>query len=153
MKNKIITITLSVVLLFLFVINIFSPNKELSYSERRKLAQFPKFSVEDVKSGELMKDFDDYALDQFAFRNQFRSLKAFVDLKILNKKDNNDIYNSQIFSREDTKTLNFYKLSELKTEFDKILFCNRQLSIFTTKLLERCAAYNLYYMLSLFRFR
>ncbi len=112
--------TLSVVLLFLFVINIFSPNKELSYSERRKLAQFPKFSVEDVKSGELMKDFDDYALDQFAFRNQFRSLKAFVDLKILNKKDNNDIYvvGDSVFKTE--YPLNVDSVDKMSEKMNKV---------------------------------
>ncbi len=92
MKNKLITITLSAVLLFLFIINIFSPIRDVSYSERRKLAQLPKPSVDGIISGEFMKDFDDYSLDQFAFRNQFRSMKAFFDLKILGKKDNNDIY-------------------------------------------------------------
>ncbi|HHX62549.1 MAG TPA: hypothetical protein GX707_17825 [Epulopiscium sp.] len=92
MKNKLITVTLSVLLFSIFVINILSPIKEVSYSERRKLAQFPKPSLNAIISGELMKDFENYTLDQFAFRNQFRSLKALFDFKILNKKDNNDIY-------------------------------------------------------------
>lgn len=115
MRNKIITITLSVVLLFIFLINLFIPIKAISYSERRKLAQFPKPSINAIISGELMKDFEDYTLDQFIFRNQFRSLKAFFDLKILNKKDNNGIYvvDNNVFKMEYPLDVNsVYKMSE-----------------------------------------
>lgn len=102
MKNKIITITFMILLGCLLVINIFIPTKDLSYSERRKLALFPKFTIEKVINGEFTKEFEDYTLDQFAFRNQFRSIKAFFDLKILNKKDNNEIYlvNDHAFKME-----------------------------------------------------
>lgn len=63
MKNKIITTTFLCLLGGLLLVNILSPSKNLSYSERRKLAQFPKVTVGRILNGGLMKDFDDYAVD------------------------------------------------------------------------------------------
>ena len=115
MKNKITAMICLFVLMSLLVINIVTPMKKLSYSERRKLAGFPKFTVERVLNGKFMKEFEDYTLDQFPFRDQFRGLKAFFDLTILNKKDNNDIYviEDSVFKMEyplDTNSV--YKMSE-----------------------------------------
>ena len=115
MKNKIIVITFLSLLMSPLVINIVRPMKELSYSERRKLAQFPKFTTERVLNGKFMKEFEDYTLDQFPFRDEFRGLKAFFDLTILNKKDNNDIYviNDNVFKMEyPLNTNSVYKVSE-----------------------------------------
>jgi hypothetical protein len=72
------------------------PDKELSQSERRPLADFPQYSSSekgfnsDVKS--YIKDFEDYALDQFPLRDTMRNVKAFVELKLFGKKDNKDLY-------------------------------------------------------------
>ena len=63
-----------------------------SNTERRKLAQFPAFSSETVLSGKFMTKFEDFATDQFPFREPFRKLKASFHYNILNQKDNNSIY-------------------------------------------------------------
>lgn len=68
-----------------------SPNTH-SESERRPLATFPSVSVESIMDGDFVTNFEDYTLDQFPLRDQFRALKAFVKLRILRQKDNNDIY-------------------------------------------------------------
>ena len=39
-----------------------------------------------------MKDFEDYTPDKFPFRDGFRSIKAFVSLRLFNRSDNNGIY-------------------------------------------------------------
>ena len=94
---------------------------ETSESERRPLEQFPEFVWGDyvtTQSGqtefspisgfELKTDFnfgilnssiknyissfEDYSLDQFPLRDKMREIKAFVELKIFGKKDNNDKY-------------------------------------------------------------
>jgi len=96
MKNKIANIAVAVCfLLFLyvfFVINLLTPSKDLSFTERRRLAQFPELSASNLLSADFMKGFDDYAVDQIAFRNEWRRLKALIDLKVLCKADNNAIF-------------------------------------------------------------
>ena len=68
-----------------------SPAKDISESERRKLAQFPELSVETLLNGKFMSEFEDYTLDQFPLRDNFRQLKALFHYNVLGQKDNNDI--------------------------------------------------------------
>ena len=68
------------------------PAGEYSVTERRKLEQFPKLSVETISEGKFMTDFEEYTLDQFPMRDRFRELKAWVSQNIFGKADNNDIY-------------------------------------------------------------
>ncbi len=65
---------------------------EISVSERRKLAQFPKLEWEAIVDGDWMEDFEKYTLDQFPFRDQMRSIKAYVQQNLFHQKDNNGIY-------------------------------------------------------------
>lgn len=68
------------------------PDTAFSKSERRVLAQFPELSVKNVLSGKFMKEFDDYAMDQFPMRDMFRRIKALYFRNIMQKPDNNGIY-------------------------------------------------------------
>lgn len=92
MKNKIITFTFSIVIISVFILNILSPIKDISYSERRELQKFPKLTMDKIFSSDFIKKFDKYALDQFILRDKFRSIKALYEFNIFNKSDNNDIY-------------------------------------------------------------
>jgi len=69
----------------------FLPAKEISESERRKLAQFPELNAETLLNGKFMAEFEEYTLDQFPLRDQFRQLKALFHYNVLGQKDNNDI--------------------------------------------------------------
>lgn len=75
-----------------FLWAVVKPADAESVSERRKLAAFPAVRKEAVFSGSFMKDFENYALDQFPLRDQFRTVKAAAALGVLGKKDNNGIY-------------------------------------------------------------
>ncbi|MBQ4568652.1 MAG: hypothetical protein IJA62_01125 [Ruminococcus sp.] len=75
-----------------FVWSIFLPDAEISKTERRKLAKFPKISAESVSSGTFMKDFESYSLDHFPLRDSFRTLKALTSFYAMGQKDNNDYY-------------------------------------------------------------
>ena len=95
MKNKIITISFLLVLFSLFFANLILPDKELSHSERRRLAQLPKFEVDKILSGETANAFNKYSTDQFAWREPFRAIKTFTDRNILLKKDTNRLFWAQ----------------------------------------------------------
>lgn len=66
--------------------------EDYSYSERRLLAQFPRLTTEALTNGSFMEAFEAYSQDQFPFRENFRSLKAVVAMRMLQKADNNGIY-------------------------------------------------------------
>ena len=68
------------------------PAAEFSDAERRLLEQFPAVSGKELLSGQFMKDFADYAVDQFPLRDSFRTLNAYLTYYLLGKGDNNGIY-------------------------------------------------------------
>jgi len=68
------------------------PPAASSDSERRPLEQFPELSGESLLSGQFMKDFADYAVDQFPLRDSFRTLNAWLTYYLLGQSDNNGIY-------------------------------------------------------------
>ena len=68
------------------------PAAEFSDAERRPLEQFPAVSGKELLSGQFMKDFADYAVDQFPLRDSFRTLNAYLTYYLLGKGDNNGIY-------------------------------------------------------------
>lgn len=56
-------------------------------SERRKAAQFPKFSVSAVMDKSFFDGFEDYLTDQFPLRDGFRAVKAAISMKLFGQKD------------------------------------------------------------------
>ena len=97
-RNRIlISIVASVFAILVFVVFL-KPDSEYSKVERRTLKQQPKLSSENIFSGKFMSEFEDYGLDQFPFRETFRSIKAITNLKT----DNNQLYieNGSIVSME-----------------------------------------------------
>lgn len=87
-RNRILISVMVSVFTFLVCMAFLKPDAEYSQTERRNLKQQPKLSLESVLNGKFMSGFEEYSLDQFPFRDVFRSLKAMTSLKA----DNNDIY-------------------------------------------------------------
>lgn len=69
-----------------------NPSEEISLSERRLLRQAPELELESITSGKFMRNFEEYAKDQFPARDIFRLLKALTRYYALAQTDNNDIY-------------------------------------------------------------
>lgn len=103
MKNKIIILSFILVLMFFSIYSFILKDEKISYSERRKLEQVPKISIESVFSGTYTKKLNDYFTDQFPLRDYFRKLKGTISNKIFNKNENNGV-----FIKEDT----IYQLDE-----------------------------------------
>jgi hypothetical protein len=92
MRHRITVLTFLAALYTLLFINLIKEPDGFSRSERRRLAQFPELTIETVRDGSFMDGFDDYTADQAAFREPFRRVKAFFDLRVLRKLDNNGIF-------------------------------------------------------------
>ena len=94
MKNmNLITIIIFIVIIFgLSISSIFKEPGEISMSERRKLAQSPEISMEEIFNGNFTEGYRDFLQDQAVFREEFRAVKSFVERMILLKKENNEVY-------------------------------------------------------------
>lgn len=92
MKNKIITISFVVVLFGIFFANLIVKDTDISISERRKLAKFPQFNVEELLNGKWTKDFESYVQDQFVERDLFKNIKSFWSINVFKQKDNNKMF-------------------------------------------------------------
>ncbi len=68
------------------------PAAESSESERRPLAQKPDISQETIISGEYMKDFEEYAVDQAPGRQLLRGTKVFYQTVVMRRLDNDGMY-------------------------------------------------------------
>lgn len=64
----------------------FSPDKSVSESERRPLAQKPAFTLEAFQDGSFKTAFEDYVKDQFPMRDTFRKFKGMLHTFLLNQK-------------------------------------------------------------------
>ena len=80
--------------LFIFGFGIFHfilPDREFSEQENVYLAQFKAPTLETVRSGRFMEDFEKYFTDQFPLRDQWIQLKARSE-RALGKLENNKVY-------------------------------------------------------------
>ena len=92
MKNKIITIGFIIILIGIFCINLIKKDEEISILERRKLASFPKMSIENMINGKWGDEFEDYTQDQFIGRDNFKNIKSFWSMNVFRQKDNNKMF-------------------------------------------------------------
>lgn len=92
MKNKIITISFIVILFGMFFTNLIVKDTDISTSERRKLAKFPEFNIENMLNGKWTEEFENYTQDQFVERDLFKNVKSFWSINIFNQKDNNKMF-------------------------------------------------------------
>lgn len=128
MSNKIKNIVITILFLFIiitsFFINIFKSDTKISIAERRKLEQFPEFSIKKLFNGTFLEKFDKYTMDQFFLRENFRKIKVNTELNILNKKDYNNLYEYNGYIIEQTYPLNEKsilnisgKINQIKTKY------------------------------------
>ncbi len=90
-RSYIVTAAFLAIIFLLCAGNLFSPLRALSYAERRKLAQPPKFTLETVLDGSALGKLDEFFTDQFIFRESFRRIKALASFGLLGRLDNNGI--------------------------------------------------------------
>lgn len=120
MKKKWIAIPVVAVWVALTAMAWFGPDKAVSISERRPLAQMPKVQMQSILSGKFMTEFGKYTLDQFPLRDGFRRVKAQFHQKVLAQKDNNGIYLSQGYAAKQEYPLNKPSVSHALERFSQI---------------------------------
>lgn len=132
MTNKVknLVVSFSFILFVAFfsvmcIIRYFNPAAN-SESERRPLAQFPdEITWESIIDKTVIDEFEDYSVDQFPFREFFRSLKANFQINVLQLKENNglaveDGYIAKI-EQDFTNALVDYSIGRLQYVYDTYL--------------------------------
>ncbi|SCH18885.1 Uncharacterised protein [uncultured Clostridium sp.] len=110
-KNNILKfLTVSIFLIFIFIfpiINILTPDKTVSTLENKILTQLPKLSIDKIKNGYFMENFDKYTEDQFPYREEFISFKNSISYMLGNREfrniyitKNNRLLEKFIFNKE-----------------------------------------------------
>lgn len=79
------------VLILFSVADMLRPAKLYSSYENRKLQQKPELSVQAVRTGSYMKEYEEYVSDQILGRNSYIAVKSATD-KALGKKEINGVY-------------------------------------------------------------
>lgn len=96
-KNMVVCVLFIMLLVGGFLLCVFLPKGEYSYSERRALAAVPQLTAKRIADGQFMSDFESYATDAFPFRDSFRTLKALAADRVFLRQDNSGIYESDGF--------------------------------------------------------
>jgi hypothetical protein len=118
--NIVWIVTVSVLLLGGGILFFVQKDEAYSASERRTLAQKPTLSKETLFSGTYMADFEEYALDQFPFREMLRSVKAYTERYVFFKKDSNEMYYADGHLSKIEYPMNEVMMDNAAAHFEKI---------------------------------
>lgn len=123
-KNIVVTISFLLVIIMILLINIITKDVAISLTERRKLQQFPKISIQNLFDGSFFEKFEKYTMDQFFEREVFRKLKTNIEIGLLKKQDSNNIYEynksliEQIYPLNEKSILNLTnKMNEINERY------------------------------------
>jgi len=119
-KDMVYSLVVAVVFLGLVFACWLKPADDFSATERRQLEQFPELTVESIIDGKFMSEFEEYTLDQFPFRDQFRSIKAMVNQYVFAQSDNNQVYLSNGYISKQDYPLSEKALESAVKKFDSV---------------------------------
>ena len=102
-----------------FILSIFFPHPRVLVSERRFPARFPALSAKTILSAEFMNRFNDYAADNFPFRDSFRSINSQMVLRLYMQSDKSGLYLDE-FGIGEFKTIDSESFRELSRKISAI---------------------------------
>ncbi|MDE6054957.1 MAG: hypothetical protein K2G55_14635 [Lachnospiraceae bacterium] len=91
-KLRIMIYSFMVCMASLIVILTVNPEETVSRAERRRLAEKPELTWDNIMDKSFMDDTEKYLLDHFPFRDGLRRVKAYFAYDVLQQKENNGIY-------------------------------------------------------------
>lgn len=120
MKEKIISVVVSVIIILMMFIFIFNKKEEFSYNENRYLQKLPSFNYDNLINNSYLDKLANYFSDYFPFRNELINIRTNTLLN-LGFKEVNDVFVS------DKYLIEKYKKGE-KTEklINKLNFLNEE---------------------------
>jgi len=94
LKNRLLIGTFLVFIFGISMLNIITPDQDISEVENRPLQQFPTFTWQRLKNGRFMADFETYKTDQFMMKQHWVGLKSDIE-RLTQRKENNGVYFGQ----------------------------------------------------------
>ena len=91
-KLRIMIYSFMVCMASLIVILTVNPEETVSRSERRRLAEKPELTWDNIMDKSFMDGTEKYLLDYFPFRDGLRRAKSYFAYDVLQQKENNGIY-------------------------------------------------------------
>lgn len=119
MKEKIITYSFIIFISLFLILHILIPDKKISIEERRTLSKFPKFEL----SNEYIEKLDNYLLEHFPFKSDFRTIKAYYNYNLVNKLDNNNIYIKDNYIFKSNYPTNKKSIDNFINKTKKVMSC------------------------------
>ena len=123
MKDKIISIVISIIIIIMMILFIFSNKNELSYNENRYLQKFPEFSFEKLFNNEYLDKLTNYLEDYFPFREQLITIRTNT-LSLMGFKEVNNVFITDKYLIE-----KYLKPIKTKKIINKINYINEQLDV------------------------
>jgi hypothetical protein len=119
-KNIVVTLIFLLVISIFLIMNLLKNDTLISETERRKLTAFPEFSVIKLFDGSFTKQFENYTMDQFIKRDEFKNLQTFINLKLLGKKDVDNLYECNGIIVKEEYPLNEKSIQNIANKINEI---------------------------------
>ena len=121
MKDKIISISFVLFLLYFMILGVITKDQEISKEERRKLTQFKKIELSTIFSDDNYFSYlNDYFTDQFPYRNTFRKIKAIAGTKLFLKNENNNVFEKNGYLFELNTKVNENSINHLLSKINYV---------------------------------
>ena len=87
MKRYGLSISVSVLVVVLIILDVISPIRVYSAFENRYLSSYKKPTLNSIIDNEFMQDYETYLNDQFVFRDQWISMKSWLEKAMLKQEN------------------------------------------------------------------
>ena len=119
-KNIIVTVVFCLFVTAFSLMCIFHTPLEMSESERRPLATLPSLSFDNIVSGDVAGELEEYTADHFPMRDAFRKLYTWYRINIMNIKETNDLAIKDGYIAKIESGLNEMSIERVLASFNKI---------------------------------
>lgn len=121
MKDKIISVVISIIIVIMMILFIFNDKIEFSYNENRYLQKFPEFSFEKLINNEYLEKLTNYLGDYFPFREHLINIRTNT-LLVLGFKEINNVFITDKYLIE-----KYSKPKKTKKLINKLNYINEQI--------------------------
>lgn len=104
----------------LYILNLINKPPEVLKSERRTPSSLPNLTLQNILSAKYMDEFENFAADNFVFRDKFRTVKAAAVFYLFQQTDKSGLYYDDLVGLGKFEQLNEKSLREVAAKIKKI---------------------------------
>ena len=145
LKSILTSAVFVLLLLGAFLFNLLMPKAEVLQSERRRPAQWPKFSVDTLLSSEFMEGFSKYASDNFVLRDQLRTLRAAIVFDVFLQTDKSGLYKDPVAGAGKFEGINEASMQKAAEKINKLCALFPELDVYYSVIPDKSIYAERYY--------